>query len=970
MFNIPKEYELIEKYDLSGIDSKGYLLKHKKSDARISVVSNTDNNKVFYIGFRTTPEDSTGVAHILEHSVLCGSKKYPLKDPFVELAKGSLNTFLNAMTYPDKTVYPIASTNDKDFANLIDVYLDAVLNPNIYDNEKIFKQEGWHYELPEDSKGNLTINGVVYNEMKGAFSSPDDLLEREILNALFPDNTYAFESGGDPEDIPKLRYEDFLNFHRRYYHPSNSYIYLYGDCDMEERLTYLDKEYLSKYDAINPDSAIDLQASFGSMRTVEKEYPVAVGDDVRRNNYYSVNYVIENILDAKLYQAFNIIDYAILNSPGAPVREALMKKGIGKDIIGGYSNGTLQPYFSIGVKGAKPSDKKRFLDITKDALIEVVKKGIDKKAILAAINLQEFSFREADFGSYPKGLVYGLVCLDSWLYDDNKPYLHLDTIPVLDELKREVETDYFERLIEKYLLNNPHSVFVNLKPKEGLAGDRDEKKAQELSEYLSSLSETEKKKIAEDTTKLKEYQSIPTSPEDLKKLPLLSLSDLGKNIRPFKNRKETVDNTDIIYHDINTNGISYLNFRFDLCDIAKEDIKPLSLMIRMIGLLNTNKHTYAQLANEINVLTGGVYSHLQIYTNVKDKLCFQCVVGAKYLKEHTREAIDLALETVLDTDFSDNTRLKELLNQEIEHFKSKMNSSGHMVSSARALAHFSKEGYLGEMISGIEFYHYLLEIYKDYDNKIEEFKKICKRLTKSVFKKEALTVDITGKEELTKEIASFIPKVKERLSDEAKKETLDLEIDIEGNEGFKTAAAIQYVSRAGNYRKEGREYSGSLNVLKTILSYEYLWTNIRVLGGAYGCMVNFKRNGDFYLVSYRDPNLSETDKVFMNTPKFVKEFSCDERDMTKYIIGTVSRLDTPLTPAQEGDRSYAGLISQIGEDDLQRERDEVLSATIEDINNLSQLINDALSDDVFVVLGAEKAIDEQKELFDGTSTLI
>lgn len=359
-----KLYKLENEKELTDIHSKGYVLRHKKSGAKLAVVSNDDENKVFYIGFRTPPADSSGVAHIVEHTALCGSKKFPAKDPFVELVKGSLNTFLNAMTYPDKTVYPVASCNDKDFQNLMDVYMDAALNPNIYRKEEIFKQEGWHYEL-EDKASEITLNGVVYNEMKGAFSSPDGVLEREIINSLFPDTAYGYESGGDPACIPDLTYQDYLDFHKKYYHPSNSYIYLYGDMDLEEKLLWLDKEYLSGYEEISVDSEIQIQKPFGKTRKISKKYPISSNEPMEQNTYLSYNIVIGDSLDKKLYQAFEILDYALLNAPGAPLKKALIEAGIGKDISGSYDNGIRQPIFSVVAKNADGADEDRFADIIK-----------------------------------------------------------------------------------------------------------------------------------------------------------------------------------------------------------------------------------------------------------------------------------------------------------------------------------------------------------------------------------------------------------------------------------------------------------------------------------------------------------------------------------------------------------------------------------------------------------------------------
>ena len=427
-------YELVRKQDVSDLQSVGYLFRHKKTGARVLLLENDDENKVFTIGFRTPPEDSTGLPHILEHSVLCGSKKFPAKDPFVELVKGSLNTFLNAMTYPDKTLYPIASCNDKDFQNLMHVYMDAVFYPNIYERDEIFRQEGWSYKLDE-KESDLEYNGVVYNEMKGAFSSPEGVLDRVILNTLFPDTSYRNESGGDPDVIPELTYEQFLNFHKKYYHPSNSYIYLYGDMDMEEKLNWLDQEYLSKFDYLAIDSEIRFQKPFEQMKEVEMAYSITSSESEEDNTYLSYNKVIGTSLDEKLYLAFQILDYALLSAPGAPLKKALVDAGIGKDIMGSYDNGIYQPIFSIIAKNANLEQKEAFIQVVEDTLKEIVKNGMDQKALEAGINYHEFRYREADFGNFPKGLMYGLQMFDSWLYDDEKPFIHVEELKTFAFLK-------------------------------------------------------------------------------------------------------------------------------------------------------------------------------------------------------------------------------------------------------------------------------------------------------------------------------------------------------------------------------------------------------------------------------------------------------------------------------------------------------------------------------------------------------
>ena len=582
-------YEVLKDEDLKGIKAKGKLLKHKKSGARVLLVENDDNNKVFSIAFRTPPSDSTGVPHIMEHSVLCGSKNFPAKDPFVELVKGSLNTFLNAMTYPDKTVYPVASCNDKDFQNLMHVYMDAVLYPNIYNHDKTFRQEGWSYKLDEKD-GELSYNGVVYNEMKGAFSSPEGVLDRVVLNTLFPDNCYANESGGDPEVIPQLTYEQFLDFHRTYYHPSNSYIYLYGDMDMEEKLRWLDEEYLCHYDKKDVNSEIHLQKPFDEVQEKTFEYSIASDESTEENTFLSYNKVIGTTLDRELYQAFEILDYALLSAPGAPLKKALTDAGIGKDIMGSYDNGVYQPIFSVVAKNAEESQKDEFVKVIEDVLRDQVKNGINQKALLAGINYNEFRYREADFGNYPKGLMYGLQVMDSWLYDENQPFIHIEALETFEFLKNKVGTGYYEELIQKYLLDNTHGAIVVVRPEQGRTARLDAQLQDKLQKYKESLSNAEVEKLVADTKALEEYQSEPEAIENLEKIPVLRREDISREIAPFFNEEMKLADVPVVYHEIETNGIGYVNVMFDLSGVSAEELADVGILQSVLGIIDTENY--------------------------------------------------------------------------------------------------------------------------------------------------------------------------------------------------------------------------------------------------------------------------------------------------------------------------------------------------------------------------------------------
>lgn len=571
---------------------------------------------------------------------MCGSDKFPVKDPFVELVKGSLNTFLNAMTYPDKTVYPVASCNDKDFANLMDVYLDAVFHPNIYKKEEIFKQEGWHYEL-EDRDAPVTINGVVYNEMKGAFSSPEGVLDRVVLNSLFPDTTYSNESGGDPEVIPELTYEQYLDFHRKFYHPCNSYIYLYGNMDMDEKLEFLDKEYLSHYDKIEVDSAIQLQAPFEKPVTISKPYSIASSESLEDNAYLSYNVAIGTNLESELTLAFDVLDYALLSAPGAPLKQALIDAGIGKDIMGGFDNSTLQPIFSVVAKNANKEDEEKFVGIIEDTLKKIVKDGLNRKSLLAGINSEEFKFREADYGNFPKGLIYGLSCMDSWLYDDDEPFLYLKILDVFAALKEKIETGYFEELIQKYLLDNSHKSYVSIEPEKGLNARLEKELEEKLAAYKNGLSEEEIDKLVEDTKHLKLYQEEPSPKEDLMKIPMLKRQDMKREAQPLVYEKVSCNGIETIHTNIYSNGIHYLNLMFDISDITEEELPYLGVLKAVLGYMDTEHYNYADLANEINLMTGGISSQINIYADTKKKDSFHAKyeVRSKILYQNLEEGL-------------------------------------------------------------------------------------------------------------------------------------------------------------------------------------------------------------------------------------------------------------------------------------------------------------------------------------------
>lgn len=965
------EYEILDEHRVEDVQSDGFILRHKKSGARIAILSNNDDNKVFYIGFRTPPEDETGVPHIIEHTTLCGSKKFPVKDPFIELAKGSLNTFLNAMTYPDKTVYPVASCNDQDFKNLMDVYLDAVFNPNITKYEEIFKQEGWHYELT-GKDDELKINGVVYNEMKGAYSSPDEVLSSQIYRSLFPDNTYSKDSGGNPEYIPKLTYEAYLDFYHKYYHPSNSYIYLYGDMDVVERLEWLDKEYLSLYDYKKVNSEINKQPAFDEIKNVEAQYSITMDDSQENKTYLSYNRVVGDSLDEMLYQAFDVLDYALVSSPGAPVKQALIDAGIGDDVYGSYDAGILQPVFSFVAKNANASQADEFESIIESTLKEVVKTGINKEALLAGINSSEFKFREADFGQFPKGLLFGLNCLDSWLFDDMKPFIHLECLGTFAKLRKAVDTDYFEKLIQEYLLDNTHGSSVTVKPKRGLGNEREEALAKELSDYKASLSDEEIKKLIEDTEHLKKYQEEPSSDEDLRKLPMLTRADMKKNAMPFSNIEDELLDVKVVRHDIESNGIDYISFLFDAGDFAQSELGYLGFFTNALGLVSTEKYSYTDLANATNIYTGGISTGTASHPDIKDRnnFVFKFEVKLKVLEKNLDKALELMEQMLLSSDFTDTKRLGELVAQIKARLQANLSSSGHLVAAMRSMSSFSRYALYQDELKGIAFYRSICRIEKELSESPKSVSDKLAAIAKKLFARNRMLISFTGNNEA---YGNAKPSLEKVIAGFNKMSAVGNQAEVHFNtakEAFIDASQIQYVAKTGDFICEGYEYTGALRLLRIILSYDYLWINVRVKGGAYGCMNTFLRSGESYFVSYRDPNLSDTLDVYDRIPEYIKSFSPDERDMTKYIIGTFSALDTPMNPEAKGSRSLSAYLEGITYEQIQKERNEILNAQPEDIRRLADLVEAVLKKDSICVIGNENMIKESAELFENVEKLI
>ena len=955
-------YSIEKVKELPEVNGTGYIIRHDKTKARVCVISNDDENKVFFVGFRTPASNSKGIQHIVEHTVLCGSEKYPAKDPFIELAKGSLNTFLNAMTFSDKTIYPIASCNHKDYANLMDVYLDAVFNPNIYAKEEIFKQEGWHYEL-EDADSDLIINGVVYNEMRGAYSNPDNLLATEINKVLFPDTCYKNDSGGDPEVIPSLTREEYLDYHKNYYHPSNSYIYLYGDMDVIDRLKYLDEEYLSKYDYLYVPSEIEVQAPFAEPVKKSINYPIADGESKEGKNILTYNIVIGESTDVDLISTINILIYLLCEVPGAPLKEALVDAGICADIEAMYDSSLHQPVLSIIARDSSEADTDRFVQIINDEFRKYADGGIDKDALLAAINFFEFKAREIKGGRYPRGLDKGITSLEAWLHDDLLALEAFEELPLYKNLRENVDTGFIEDIIRKNFLENTFKAYVIMTPEYNLNKELDDKLAADLAAYKASLSDEEIKKLIEDTKHLKEYQSEPSTQEELEKIPLLTIDDLEKHPRKLVNDITEDDGVKLVEHKLFANGISYVSLLFDFSDIPFEDLKYVSILNELYGYVDTENFKYDDLSTEINIHTGGVsLASTCIEGKDANDLLMQQIVKFKCFDDKFDDAFRIVDEMIHTSKIINKKKVKEIIAEIVVAGRQSFLANGHMVAVYRALSYIHKASMVSEAMGGIDYQDFVTELLDNFDERWDELSAKLLEVQEYLFRKDNLIVSYTGEVFNEKFKASFA-EFRKTLSDKkVSKDKTIVPLKIK-NEGLKAATKVQYVAKVSNFKAAGLKFDGSMDVLTTILSYDYLWNNVRVLGGAYGSMCAFTRTGNEFFTSYRDPKLMETYEVYRQSTDYVEGFECSDRDMLKYIIGTIAKSTAPMSPEQYGSYSMRCYLTGLEYDELQRIRDEVLSTDQAKIRSLVPYIKVLADSQVYCAIGDENKIEEAKDNF-------
>ncbi|WP_127009889.1 insulinase family protein [Veillonella sp. CHU110] len=947
------------------INGTAYLMKHEQSGARLLYIDTEDTNKVFHIAFRTPPHDSTGVAHILEHSVLCGSRKFPLREPFVELVKGSLNTFLNAMTYSDKTVYPVASKNDADFHNLMDVYLDAVLYPRVANDPMIVMQEGWHYELdtPEDP---LTYKGVVYNEMKGVYSSPDSQLDHHKMKVLYPDTTYGHDSGGYPENITDLTYENFKAFYESYYHPSNSYIYLYGDMNIEETLSFINDEYLSNFHAIDVDSTIAMQTPLA--QGVVAAYPYGIGQEESESEktIHSLTYVFPEMTFTQSL-AFEVLTHALLTSGSAPLKEAIVKANIGSDVSGYYMDGIRQPLLEISVTGSELDKQGQLQEVVESTLRQLVDAGLDKELLEASLNRIEFTLREADFGGRPIGLAYGLRVMDNWLYDED-PIELLRYEPVLKEIREGLQTDFFENLLRTYILDNTHKALVSLYPQKGLQEEKETQEKEKLAAIKANMSAEEIQHIVDQTAKLKDMQMTPDTEEALATIPLLELSEISPTVAVTPRREMDHKGIRIHHIDVPARGINYVSLHFNMEALQEEEVFYAELLSDVLGRLDAERYTYTEVAKEINLHLGGYTMDIlpvSIY-NERDAFVPLAVVRSKALASNIGHLTSILGEIIGRTKFTAQDRLVELLKETKAIWDTEAFRRGNTIVTNLLLAQVSNIGKFRDQDT-LGYFRQLVQVLNDetaLSGVAEQLMKVQQRL----FRKDNLEISFVGTDEELSAFLDHLDAITNVLSDDTWEAQLNMTASYV-NEGLATSGKVQYVAKGGNFRDHGGTHTGTMSVLETMLRYDYLWNLIRVQGGAYGAFANFHNNGNMVFCSYRDPNLENTLNVYDGLPTYLRELELSPREMRKYIIGTMSSLDLSNTPFLQAARAMSLYYSKTDEAQMTAFRQQVLDTTVEDLQGLADVIEAVLQDNHIVVMGNEQRIKEAGQLFDQVSNL-
>jgi len=958
-------YTLREQRYIKEANAQGYIYTHDKTGAKVIHLANDDSNKCFMISFPTKPENSTGVAHIIEHSVLAGSEKYPLKDPFFELIKGSMNTFLNAMTAPDFTMYPFASTNEKDFMNILDVYLDAVFHPTLYKKVNTFRQEGWHYEINENDE--LIINGIVYNEMRGAMSSPDRVLYQQLLTALY-DNCYQYNAGGDPAVIPELTHEAFCAFHSKHYHPTNATIFLYGDVDAENILTTIDKNYLSKFDRIDPITPVEPTKPFASPVALTDYYPVATEAETDHACMLGEGFVCCGTEDVITSTALSLLATALFATEASPVRRAILQSGLCGDIEAEYESAMCQGMLALSIKGADESNLEAIENLIDSTLADVYETGIDKDILRGCLNRLEFNLREEHDG-IPRGLLLGMqIATDAMYNEDYFASTCYDTI--LSTLREKIDGWYFEELIDRYIIGNPHRAVIRLLPKVGLAQERDKALAERLAAYKATLTDEQIEQIKNDAEELKRLQMTPDSPEVLELIPTLERDDVKDG--PVRIDASEISFGDIpgLYCDVASNGICYLNLIFDANCLTEEDLHYAGLLTDIIGKVSTTENDFGTLTKNIMLHTGGVSFSCSASGRFGDPtVCNRLAkFSAKVLTSELEPAIKLFAEILSSSKYDNKNRVGELIGTLVAQNQAMLMYRGNAIAIERLASYFSKQSWINQNISGLEYIKWLSTAYAQYDEISDKILAGVQRVAEKLFCSANLTVAVTGGETELEKVREYIPILTNALP---AGEKICAEIDFNENalnEGISTASDSQYVAQGYNFGKLGYEFSGKMAVLRTMLSTGYLLQRVRIVGGAYGCHFLLQPNGTCVFCSYRDPNLAATYNVYKEAYDYLSTFEASDREMLKYIIGTLSSMDDPEAPGGTAERAVSDYFTGINSAMRAKWREEALTTTVDDIHAMADIIKAVVEKNYLCVFGGAEKIQTEGSMLSATIT--
>ncbi len=947
-------FTLIKEEKIQEISGIAKFYHHDKTGAQFLSIINDDANKCFAVSFRTPPKDSTGVAHILEHSVLCGSEKYPTKEPFVQLLKSSLQTFLNALTYPDKTCYPVASTNTQDLYNLMDVYMDAVFFPRVRTSEgpHIFAQEGWHIDTSGEK---WQFKGVVYNEMKGSYSSPDTILNEQLKQGLFPDTLYKHSSGGDPKHILDLNYEDFEEFHKNYYHPSNAYFFAWGDDDEQMRLKKID-EVISRFDKIDIDSAIPLQKTINSFRTLDAKFEVSQ-NDVANKGHALLAWLLPPVYESEINLLFGILDNILMGFAGAPLRKALIDSGLGEDVRGGLGNSLIQMYYSVGLRSIELEKKEEMQDIIIKTLTKLANDDIDKKTIEAAINSYEFSLRENSFHMFPKGLMTMTKCLTNWLHDKD-PIEALKWEENLATIKEKVKNNenIFENLIKKYFLENQHSVLIKLVPDKEQGQLRILEEEAKIEKLYNSLSESQRKEIERKSRNIKEAQEKEDSQEALETIPVLSLDDISKIEKELPLQKDK-NNIGVYTHPIETNGIIYSKFICKLDSLPYDLLQLLPLYSRALTEIGTAKSNYTELGLEIGAHTGGIKASTNFLPKLQsdqDITCF--VLSGKSTKDNIEKLATLFEEILFSTNFDNKKRFTQMLLEEKANVEKMLIPGGRTFAMTRLNARFSSVGALQEHTQGVSYVNYIRELVDTIDSNWNKILKDLQTIHAHLFSKNNLIFDITANNTLLEYSQKAFTKLLAQLNESKisfKTATWEHNF-IHENEAYILPSRVNYMGMGLNLYKEGYTFHGSALIINRYLRMTYLWDRVRVIGGAYGCGIQFsKADGTLIFASYRDPQTEKTIEVFQKSVDFLENINLSERELNCAIIGTIGEYDSYLLPEAKASTALWRDLSNETIEFRQKVRDEIFNTKTSDFHAYAQILKKAINHANYVSFGGE-----------------